>query len=120
MLSRPLTEVKGMLPRARVVTGAAALALCLSGCSGSPPAPKGSQARYVASSVCAGCHAEIANSYRQTGMGRSFYRPSAANVVEDYVRHNRLEHRRSGRYYTMVERDGQWFQSRHTIGFDGK
>jgi tetratricopeptide (TPR) repeat protein len=52
-------------------------------------------------------------------MGRSFYRPSAANTVEDYKQHNRLYHRPSNRYYTMMERSGEWFQSRHQTGFDG-
>jgi cytochrome c553 len=28
------------------------------------------RAEYVNSGVCAGCHAEIAKSYRETGMGR--------------------------------------------------
>jgi tetratricopeptide (TPR) repeat protein len=53
-------------------------------------------------------------------MGRSFYRPTAAATVEDYGHNNRLDHRPSGRYYTMIERDGQWFQRRHQTGFDGK
>ena len=46
--------------------------------------------------------------------------PLAANIVEDYGKRNRLYHRPSGRYYTMVERDGNWFQRRHQTGFDGK
>ena len=112
MLSRALIEVKR-------IGGAAALALSLAGCSGTASAPHPPEARYVASSVCAGCHAEIAKTYRQTGMGRSFYRPSAANTVEDYARRNRLAHRPSGRYYTMLEREGQWFQRRHQIAVDG-
>jgi tetratricopeptide (TPR) repeat protein len=120
MLSRALREVKEMSVRNRVLAGAAALALCLAGCSrtAAPAAPR--QSHYVAGSACAGCHAEIARSYRQTGMGRSFHPPSPANMVEDYARSNRLHHRPSGRYYTMIERDGQWFQRRHQTGFDGK
>src|SRR5262249_3076501 len=78
------------------------------------------QSSYVAGSVCAGCHAEIAKTYRQTGMGRSFYRPSAANTVEDYARRNRLDHRASGRSYTMTERGSEWFQRRHQTGVDGR
>lgn len=70
--------------------------------------------------MCGGCHSEIAKSYRQTGMGRSFYRPSAANIMEDYTQRHGLYHRPSGRYYTMIERDGEWFQRRHQTGFDGK
>jgi len=113
-------EVKGTHARYRVVAGATVAALWLSGCSRPTSAPSAPQPRYVAGAVCAGCHAEVAKSYRQTGMGRSFYRPSAGNTVEDYTKRNQLYHRPSGRYYTMIERDGQWFQRRHQTGLDGK
>ena len=53
-------------------------------------------------------------------MGRSVYRPSAANTVEDYGKRNQFYHRPSGKYYTMIERGGQWYQQRHQIGYDGK
>lgn len=53
-------------------------------------------------------------------MGRSFYRPSAANMLEDYAKRNQLQHRSSGLFYTMIERDGQWFQRRHEVGFRGQ
>jgi predicted CXXCH cytochrome family protein len=53
-------------------------------------------------------------------MGRSFHRPSAANIVEDYARRNRLDHRPSGRFYTMIQRDGAWFQRRHQKGVFGE
>ena len=81
-----------------------------------------SQARpdYVNSAVCAGCHSEIAKSYRLTGMARSLYRPDPGNTVEDYAIHNQIYNRASDRYYTMLERDGKWVQRRHQIGFDGK
>jgi hypothetical protein len=111
-------EVKRMSSRHRVVAGAMTL-ICLSACSRREAAPKQPQSGFVAPSVCAGCHSEIAKTYRQTGMGRSFYRPTAANIVEDYGKSNWLYHRPSGRYYTMVERDGNWFQRRHQTGFDG-
>ena len=101
------------------VAATAGVALWLIGCSREAPL-KPLQPQYVEGSVCAGCHAGIAKSFRQTGMGRSFYRPSAPNTVEDYTRRNRLEHRASGRSYTMIARDGQWFQRRHQGGFDGK
>jgi tetratricopeptide (TPR) repeat protein len=77
-------------------------------------------AQYVDSAVCGGCHQEIARKFRQTGMGRSAYRPSSQNAVEDYRNHNTLEHRPSERYYTMLERGGKFYQRRHQIGFDGK
>jgi tetratricopeptide (TPR) repeat protein len=78
------------------------------------------KAQYVDSAVCGGCHQEIARNFRQTGMGRSAYRPSLQNAIEDYRDHNTLDHHPSGRYYTMTERDGKFYQRRHQIGFDGK
>src|SRR5580692_8172029 len=51
---------------------------------------------YVDPSVCATCHDDIAATYRKTGMGRSFSRPTAQNRIEDYSRRNRLDHPLSG------------------------
>jgi len=106
--------------RNRVVVSAGMVAFCLAACSRPATAPGAQPLRYVQASVCEGCHADIAKSYRQTGMGRSFRVPTASYMVEDYVRNNRLDHRPSARSYTMIERDGQWFQRRHQKGFDGK
>jgi predicted CXXCH cytochrome family protein len=75
---------------------------------------------YIDSAACAGCHQEIARTYRETAMGRSFYRPHPANSVEDYQARNSFYHRASDRYYTMIERDRNWVQRRHQIGFGGK
>jgi tetratricopeptide (TPR) repeat protein len=52
-------------------------------------------------------------------MGRSFSRPRPESIVEDYRAHNTVDHRASDRTYTMVERDGRWFQRRHQADFDG-
>ena len=43
--------------------------------------PASQDVEYAASETCAVCHRKIWETYRQTGMGRSFYRPSAANTV---------------------------------------
>ena len=75
--------------------------------------------RYVDSAVCAECHSEIATTYRLTGMARSFYRPRSENVPEDYKVRNSFYHQASDRYYTMLERAGEFFQRRHQIGFGG-
>jgi tetratricopeptide (TPR) repeat protein len=82
------------------------------------PAP--AESGYVNPAVCDGCHAEVSKSYHLTGMGRSLYRPTAGTMVEDFSVHNTLYTHASDRYYTMVERDGKWFERRHQIGFDGK
>src|ERR1041384_238493 len=100
-------------------TAAVGLALWMAGSSGPPAATSPPPTSYVAANTCAGCHAKIAKRYRQTGMGRSFYRPSAANIVEDFAARNQLYHRPSGLYYTMLAREGQWFERRHQIGFAG-
>lgn len=53
----------------------------------------GLESGYVNSAICAGCHQDIAKTYRLTGMGRSFYFPSAENVIEDYKIHNTIYNR---------------------------
>jgi predicted CXXCH cytochrome family protein len=75
---------------------------------------------YVDPAVCAGCHQKIAQSFHTTGMGQSVYRPSAANTVEDYKTHNTVYNQASGLYYTMLARDGKFYQRRHELGFDGQ
>jgi len=77
-------------------------------------------ADYVDPQVCGTCHASIAKTYRKTGMGRSFYRPTAQNVIEDYTRTNTYTHKTSGMNYVMTERDGKFYQRRFTRGEDGK
>src|SRR5580693_9035004 len=79
-----------------------------------------SQSDYVDAAVCANCHQDIAETYRKTGMGRSFSIPTAANVMEDYVHANTFFHQPSGLRFTMVERSGEFFERRSEAGFDGK
>jgi predicted CXXCH cytochrome family protein len=86
----------------------------------SQPATQASQSDYVDASVCANCHQDIAATYRKTGMGRSFFIPTASNTVEDYAHANTVNHQPSGLHYTMIERNGEFFQRRSAIGFDGK
>src|SRR5579864_7814734 len=75
---------------------------------------------YVDSALCVVCHAEIANKYRLSGMGRSFYRAGAANRAQDFSTRNSYYHPASDRYYTLIERDGKLYQRRHQIGYGGK
>lgn len=74
---------------------------------------------YVDSAQCEECHAEITATYRKTGMGRSFYKPTPGNVIEDYTKHNTLNHAASGMQYAMIQRDGRFFQRRSTRGLNG-
>jgi len=79
---------------------------------------RGQPAGYIDSKVCAGCHQGIWETYRRTGMGRSFYRPSATNQIEDYTKI--YFHRPSATYYAMVQHDGKYFQRQYQIDYDGK
>jgi tetratricopeptide (TPR) repeat protein len=79
------------------------------------PAPS----EYAPAAVCAGCHAEIAETYAETGMGKAFFRPRAGRMVEDWSGKDSFFHQPSERHYTMVERDGKYFQRRHQVGFEG-
>lgn len=75
---------------------------------------------YVDARVCARCHQKIDETYRQTGMGRSLYRPGPANTVEDYQNRHEFLHSRSNTYYSMIARGGTYYQRRWQTGFDGK
>jgi len=68
-------------------------------------------------SVCAACHAEIAASFRKTGMGRSFY---AMRAEAETFPEKPYYHEASDSYFAMFERGGRVFQRRWQRGFDGK
>jgi len=74
--------------------------------------------RYVDPAQCAMCHAQIAATYAKTGMGRSFYKPTAA-TVGDTTAHP-FYHAASDTYIEMIERDGKFFERRWQKGFDGR
>src|ERR1700731_1243610 len=75
---------------------------------------------YVDSATCAHCHEDIAKTYQQTGMGRSFHRADDVNRIEDFKTRNTLYNKASDRYYKIVERDGKLYEQRHQIGFEEK
>ncbi len=77
-------------------------------------------ARYVEPAVCAGCHEEIWQTYRETGMARSFYHPDPANTIEDYTAEEPFYHLASDRYYVMTQRNGRYFQRRYQKGPQGR
>ena len=75
---------------------------------------------YTKPEVCAGCHQSIWETYRKTGMARSFYRPSVANQVEDYSANDTYYHQASDSYFTMLQRDGDYYQRRYQKDSTGK
>jgi predicted CXXCH cytochrome family protein len=86
----------------------------------SPLVAQASRPDYVDGAVCASCHQDVAETYGKTGMGRSFFIPTAANTVEDYTHANTIYHQPSGLSYAMVERNGEFFERRSQAGFGGK
>ena len=75
---------------------------------------------FAKSHVCATCHREIAENYARTGMGRSFFKPTAANTIEDYSHSGEYYHRLSDSHYAMTIRNGQYFERRWQIAADGR
>ena len=66
-----------------------------------------------------GCHSQIYESYRRTSMGRSLFAPAPANTVEDYKDKHTFYHAASDTHYSMIVRDGVYYQRRWQTGFDG-
>lgn len=76
-------------------------------------------AKFTDPQLCQPCHSDIWDSYQQTGMARSFYRPGPENTVEAYNHSDAFRHAASDRYYRMLLRDGRYFQRRHQIDARG-
>ncbi|MBS1825202.1 MAG: tetratricopeptide repeat protein [Acidobacteria bacterium] len=76
------------------------------------------QSGYVAPTTCAACHRSIWETYKQTGMGRSFYRATAANAPE--IRNQTYHHEASQSYFTTLERGGKFYQRRHQLDAEGR
>ena len=75
---------------------------------------------YLDPQTCQPCHAEIYRSYQKVAMGRSFYEPSPANVIEDYTADNHFFHAPSNRHYRMVQRNGKFYQRRYQLDDQGR
>ncbi len=69
---------------------------------------------YAPPQTCAGCHLGIWETYRLTGMGRSFSRPAIENTLADWK--GAYYHAPSDSYFTMLQRGGKFFQRRHQLG----
>jgi len=61
---------------------------------------------YINDQACAACHIEVYNSYQQMGMAKSFFRPTADKVIEDFDKS--FYHPASQRHYQMTFRDGTY------------
>jgi hypothetical protein len=79
----------------------------------------GTDAGYVDAQKCAGCHQKIWDTYRRTGMGRSFARVRPDNIAQQLAKSS-FYHELSDQYYSTYEKAGKYYQRRHQIGFGGK
>lgn len=86
----------------------------------SPAAAQVPASGYSEPQTCADCHRSIWETYRRTGMGRSFYRASPTNMVESGAPANAFYHKPSDSYFTMPRRDGKSYQRRHQIDSGGR
>jgi predicted CXXCH cytochrome family protein len=78
----------------------------------------GGAAGYVSPQLCAACHQSIWESYRRTGMARSFYRPT--NGPQAYTTRSAFYHKASNSYFEMLDRGGKYYQRRYQIGLNGE
>ena len=94
---------------------AAALAIALMACSAPEQAePPTNAAAYAPTEACAGCHAEIAATYAETGMARAFY-PADKESMAHLGTDREYRHELSGRAYRIDERDGKFFLERRSL-----
>ncbi|MBX3103132.1 MAG: hypothetical protein KF690_11530 [Bacteroidetes bacterium] len=61
--------------------------------------------RYVGQQACRSCHQEIYDTYSQTGMGRSWYKPRQAEAIEDFGPSARVYDRWSNYWYRPYWKD---------------
>lgn len=83
-------------------------------------APETADAQSGGSRICAGCHRQIWETYRRTGMGRSFYRPSPENMTGEFLGKSAYYHQPSDSYFETIRRDGEYFQRRYQLDRAGK
>lgn len=74
---------------------------------------------YVEDRVCGLCHGEIARSYQDVGMARSFFRPSQDKLIEDFALPH-FFHQKSGLHYEMVWQDQRLLFRRYVLDDEGR
>jgi Tfp pilus assembly protein PilF len=68
--------------------------------------------------MCAGCHQQIARSYSETGMGRSFATADPGKLASVFNGAS-IDNQPSSMHYSLVSHNGKLFQRRSQIGFRG-
>ncbi len=71
--------------------------------------------KYVGDEECALCHFEIFKSFKQTGMGRSFYPPSASSRIADLARNKPVYDTRSNLHYEVFAKGEELHQIEYRL-----
>lgn len=79
----------------------------------------GAASGYVADGACATCHRKLFESYQDVGMSRSFYRPRADRMIEDFENAH-FFHEPSQRHYEMTFENGRLVIERYQLDSAGK
>ena len=82
--------------------------------------PAHSDAGYVDSAACSGCHRAIWDRFQTSGMGRSMRAAGDPVMPPGFAEGRTFYHKASDRHYRLIKRDGKFLQRRHQIGPDGK
>ena len=77
------------------------------------------EVKYVGDEACSTCHLEIFRSYKQTGMGMSFYKPTTGNVIENFKSNNSVSDKISNFQYEMTQEGGEFYQREYRLDDDG-
>src|SRR4030095_8984709 len=91
---------------AAVLLGALGTAVWLASLYPSAAPAQSPDPEYAAPDACAVCHRGIWETYRRTGMGRSFYRPAPETTLERDAPAT-FYHQASDSYFTMLRRDNK-------------
>lgn len=75
---------------------------------------------YAPAESCAGCHPKIAQSYRATGMARAFTAARPEGMRALVAGHAPYRHAASDSYFTIVEKNGSFFQRRYQLDGQGR
>ena len=79
----------------------------------------GAAAGYVPDRTCVGCHPDVAATYQQVGMARSFFRPTRDRAIEDFA-HAEVTHEASRRTFQMLWRGDDLIFRRLLRDADGR
>lgn len=78
------------------------------------------ETKYVGDDDCALCHSEIFKSFKQTGMGRSFYTPAAIDLSTEVARNAHVYDSTSNFHYEVLLREGQLHQIEYRLDGNGR